>query len=349
MSDLFYITRCRATVDLKEQAEGGNGTSLPNTNVTVFLTKSYAVLTSITVTPKPVSSARYFAGVVFDESRPNPTSFQVFILDSNGARVSIPFSWQVRGAQGADQALWTPFSLGSSLKAWYDANYPESISITSGQVSQWADRSGNGLHLTQTTPSPRPGFVENAINGLSAVAFYGVDDYMEKTGISIIPRTIYAVAKWSGDSTATFARIVHMGNPTNNIAFLGKANGSNDYATFFGNGTTWNDTAGNTPSKSVANNSILGVVNSGATAIPYFNGTAQNSKVGTSSNAILLLIGAGSSTAHFWNGNIGEVLICDTALSQTDRQKLEGYLAWKWKLEANLPISHPYRYVQPLA
>lgn len=349
MSDLFLINSCRATVELKEQAEAGVGTSSASTNVTVFLAKSYATLTSVTVTPKPTSSGRYFPGVVFDESRPNPTSFQVFILDSLGARVSVPFSWQVRGSQGADLSLWSPFSLGSTLKAWYDANYPESISITSGQVSQWADRSGNGLHLTQATASPRPGFVENGINGLSAVAFGGVDDYMEKTGISIVPRTIYAVAKWSGGSTTTFARVVHMGNPSNNVAYLGKADGSNDYATFFGNGSSWNDTAANTPSKSVANNAIMGVVNSGASAIPYFDGTAQNSKVGTSTDAVLLIIGARDATAQFWNGNIGEVIICDTALSTTNRQKLEGYLAWKWKLEANLPSTHPFRYVQPLA
>jgi len=349
MSSLFLINSCRATIELKEQAEAGNGTSSASTNVTVFLTKSFANLVSVTVTPKPTTSARYFVGVVFDESRPNPTSFQVFILDSAGTRVAIPFSWQVRGSQGADQSLWSPANLGSTLKAWYDGNYPESITITSGQISQWNDRSGNALHLTQVTASQRPGYVENGINGLSAVAFGGVDDYMEKTGISIIPRTIYAVAKWSGGSSTGYARVVHLGNPANNIAFVGKGNGSNDFATFFGNGAAWNDTASNTPSQSVANNSILGVINSGATAIPYFNGTAQNSKVGTSTDGTLLYVGSGSSVTQFWEGNIGEILICNTALSTTDRQKLEGYLAWKWKLEGNLPATHPYRYVQPLA
>ena len=30
-----------------------------------------------------------------------------------------------------------------------------------------------------------------------------------------------------------------------------------------------------------------------------------------------------------------------------DRQQLEGYLAWKWGLEANLPVDHPYKNAAP--
>jgi hypothetical protein len=30
-------------------------------------------------------------------------------------------------------------------------------------------------------------------------------------------------------------------------------------------------------------------------------------------------------------------------LSTADRQRLEGYLAWKWGLHANLPAGHPFR------
>jgi hypothetical protein len=33
----------------------------------------------------------------------------------------------------------------------------------------------------------------------------------------------------------------------------------------------------------------------------------------------------------------------------SDREKLEGYLAWKWGLEANLPNGHPYENAAPLA
>jgi len=46
---------------------------------------------------------------------------------------------------------------------------------------------------------------------------------------------------------------------------------------------------------------------------------------------------------HFLNGDIAEILVYDTALSDNDRQKVEGYLAWKWGLVAGLPVGHPYK------
>ena len=31
----------------------------------------------------------------------------------------------------------------------------------------------------------------------------------------------------------------------------------------------------------------------------------------------------------------------------TTRQLIEGYLAWKWNLQASLPADHPYKNVAP--
>jgi len=42
-------------------------------------------------------------------------------------------------------------------------------------------------------------------------------------------------------------------------------------------------------------------------------------------------------------GNIAEVIVYNTALSDADRQKVEGYLAHKWGLTAKLPADHPYK------
>jgi hypothetical protein len=37
-----------------------------------------------------------------------------------------------------------------------------------------------------------------------------------------------------------------------------------------------------------------------------------------------------------------------SALSDADRQKMEGYLAWKWNLQAKLPADHPYKQAAPV-
>ena len=38
----------------------------------------------------------------------------------------------------------------------------------------------------------------------------------------------------------------------------------------------------------------------------------------------------------------GEFMIFNKILSDTERQNLEGYFAWKWGLTANLPTNHPF-------
>jgi hypothetical protein len=43
------------------------------------------------------------------------------------------------------------------------------------------------------------------------------------------------------------------------------------------------------------------------------------------------------------NGFISEMVATSALLSTADRQRLEGYLAWKWGLQANLPAGHPFR------
>ena len=44
---------------------------------------------------------------------------------------------------------------------------------------------------------------------------------------------------------------------------------------------------------------------------------------------------------------IYEMLLYNAYLNTTDRQKVEGYLAWKWGLQANLPGGHPYASAAP--
>jgi hypothetical protein len=45
---------------------------------------------------------------------------------------------------------------------------------------------------------------------------------------------------------------------------------------------------------------------------------------------------------------MSEIVIYNQVLSTAQRQQVEGYLAWKWGLQANLPTStHPYKAIKP--
>ena len=62
-------------------------------------------------------------------------------------------------------------------------------------------------------------------------------------------------------------------------------------------------------------------------------------------NCELLVIGNISEfTNRTLNGGIASLIIYNSVLSITDRQRIEGYLAWKWWGTGNaiLQTSHPY-------
>jgi hypothetical protein len=50
-----------------------------------------------------------------------------------------------------------------------------------------------------------------------------------------------------------------------------------------------------------------------------------------------------SYTKRQWIGKLGELLIYNFVLSDKQIQQIEGYLAHKWGLLANLPSNHPYK------
>lgn len=108
---------------------------------------------------------------------------------------------------------------------------------------------------------------------------------------------------------------------------------------------TWHPGALNTPA-------VVGMVWNGSTTVATVDGTpfanvgapftAANQQTPARVGSAALTLAA-PATAGGGNAQVGEVVICDTALSTADRQKLEGYLAWKWGLAENLPNDHPYR------
>jgi hypothetical protein len=45
--------------------------------------------------------------------------------------------------------------------------------------------------------------------------------------------------------------------------------------------------------------------------------------------------------------DVAEIALYSVVLNTTQIQIIEGYLAWKWGLQANLPVGHPYRSAAP--
>lgn len=84
------------------------------------------------------------------------------------------------------------------LGLWLDANDVSTIVLDgSNTVSQWLDKSGLGRHASQGSPSFRPSYPRNNINGLNGVVFVGTNKHM--AGTSLIAAdggyTMFGVAK----------------------------------------------------------------------------------------------------------------------------------------------------------
>ena len=221
---------------------------------------------------------------------------------------------------------------------WLDAVIIAFTKDSNGLVSQWNDKSGNGHHATQSTESLKPISGTATINGNNALKFDGTDDRLENSSLTTgQPFSVFAVIKddissgsfrtwWSGDSGAT-------------RSFLQNSNGNNR--------SMWADSYLYNGS-STTNNEIWTAEFNGSSSVLYVDGTAGSTgNVGDNSiNGFWIGEENGSSDPN-WNGLIGEILIFDAILSEADRQKIEGYLAHKWGLEASLPADHPYKNATP--
>ena len=266
---------------------------------------------------------------------------------------------------------WTPANIGvgspfRSSMVWLDPSDTNTLVgsiVSGGKISKMSDKSGNNHHAEQNTSAKQPTLVLNGLNGKSVLRYDGLTNgtaLINNTvtyGGSHAP-TIFAVAYKTGPGQAGpnsgWRCIIYLGGLTSNYnAFFGAY--LDNYITFFGNGTNaWNPstTDANSPAISMANGfAAWSVVNDPITkvATPYVNGGAFATRNGTMNNTSTgYMLGGAATTQHF-PGDIAEVLMLPTAIVTTDiRQRIEGYLAHKWGLTAQLPANHPYKNSPPM-
>lgn len=229
--------------------------------------------------------------------------------------------------------LWTPQEFCPLL--WLDASDISSISIATG-VSQWRDKSGNGLDVSQSTGANQPSFVQNGINGRSAIDW----------GSSLNSRNLYRSV--SGYSPARYY----------GVADYDGANPSAGYATLYGhnfsvpvdvlqvnlNSTNWY------PGSSSVQTFLNGSSNSSFTCLPTISDPfVFGTDNGTSFNRTDLWIGSDRALSNRgWVGKIGEIISLRSIPNSRERSIIEGYLAWKWGLAGSLLSTHPFYNRPPL-
>ena len=258
---------------------------------------------------------------------------------------------------GRSQRLWTPSEITTAL--WLDAADAGTITKNgSNLISQWNDKSGNSRHASQGTSGKQPTYSATAFNGYPAVVSDGVDDRMEGnlvfSGGQPDNYFIYAALK--------IGTLKNSGNDTQNRLFnqyydASKFNiicscGVYDGSKYVAHHDTYPPSGGYLGGSSAIQNNtsiLIGFGRLSGMRDIWINGVSDASQTGAesyTSTACSKYGLFGDDGYHRLNASTGEIIACAYPPTST-RQKLEGYLAHKWGLTANLPADHPYKFGPP--
>jgi len=261
------------------------------------------------------------------------------LTESTRLTLAKSFTW--------NESVWNPSMISTVL--WLDANDSATITQSSGAVSQWNDKSGNGRNFTQSTSANRPTYASTGLNNKPTLEF-GADDFMELTsGLISQLYTIVCVANASSLSTNSVLFAGGSKVNSNPRQQLDRDNTTLRVINRNDGGTITDATQGTITSAAyiqtgTQSSTLAGVSLNGNTL------TTAAAVTGTTSITVYT-IGAlfpGSSTAGaFHNGDISEIVYVAGEPSTSTRQRIEGYLAWKWGLTSNLPAGHPYKTIGP--
>lgn len=249
---------------------------------------------------------------------------------------------------------WSP--IDSSAQLWLDADDVSTISIVSGLVSQWNDKSGNGNHFDQPNSSWRPVVQANAI-GTKPSIFINTGKSLGRNSTSIL-RSVnggsITVLKRHRNPALTSQYVAHAklyasnaGPTPNKLQGGARRNNADANTSVSADASTDNNFAIFT----VAVNYLTGALLIGTNGV-YKNGPAMpTTGVSEDSTSVMALggnTGAYSAPTSFNNANFGgdiaELIILPNS---TDYQKAEGFIAHKWGLTSLLASDHPYKTVAP--
>jgi hypothetical protein len=247
---------------------------------------------------------------------------------------------------GSTNAAWDPSSITTRL--WLDMDDQTTFTSSSGNVTAIADKSGNNYTFNAASGSTLTA-VNTAQNNKNILRFDGNSDATSYTGVGF---STTAVHKWffvvkvtasdSHDALVTFTK----SNPTLQMIMFNMSGAgvfSGDW--YMNPGTSMTGNSTNLLNQWVMLSAEFDIPNGQATLA--LNATEYNTNVAQSG---LSTMGTGSVRLNDYQNNAdsdwGEVIFTED-VTQSNSDKIEGYLAHKWGLTADLPSSHPYKTSAP--
>lgn len=241
------------------------------------------------------------------------------------------------------QSTKTRLPVTSNLSIWVDATDAATITESGGSVSQWNDKSGNGINFSQGTSSNRPTISKDSTTGNQFISFDGSNDFLQASSTVLANKsslTWFVVLKWNSGSAADYEPFMattnsgstldhgafHYVNPSNYGAcypFYASGNGNYDGNNLYTSGATYIIEA-------VADGTNYLVSRNGATEgfVTFSGGTGT-----TTNNALInICYQPQGGTSRWGKFDIGEILIYTAKLSGSEIQSVRTYLNEKWRV-----------------
>lgn len=240
------------------------------------------------------------------------------------------------------------------LRLWLDGNDPAGsgfLPSNGSAVTTWRDKSGWFYNLNMTNT---PTYATNIANGNAAISFsgtqYGTVAIPAQTFIAALD--VFVVYRFTG-AAPTYSYIFdRSAAPVNSgSGTISNFNGSVSVAN---NGAIVTYVTQYNTSLSIMNCRISQASSATSFYEQFSNGTLQSVVSGSPAAGFTpydaspnFSVGSARSTTNF-AGFMCEVVAFNVYLNVTQRQQMEGYLAWKWGLQASLPGGHPFSAASPV-
>ncbi len=226
----------------------------------------------------------------------------------------------------------------ANLQTWFDATDSQTLTVSGGKVTSVANRAGvDSATQANSANQPTLNASNAAFNGLPTLTFSG-NQHLNGFNTSYLNSSSYTIFTVSAvDAGGNQYLLGSNSGGTNTSLHFGYRDSTTFTLAQFNNDLNYSPT---TPAQSYNGSSEVamdwsGKLDTASGHAIYFNG---GSSVASSGNTDALIsqtttsgiLGAGFNNSAPFNGDVGEVLIFNTALSDAQRAAVDAYLQTKW-------------------
>ncbi|VGO18691.1 Ig-like domain-containing protein [Pontiella sulfatireligans] len=229
-------------------------------------------------------------------------------------------------------------AVGYNPDIWLDASDASSIVLSSGNVQQWNDKSGNGYHAFAPASSNRPAY--DSVKG--SIEFDGIDDGLKISGGSA----------YGPGNEVTFFVVAQLDDVSRPQSFLTDVSATTFSKRFALHYQQWSfsgylpliDNTSLTHDNKNYDLHMVGALYDGTTFSTSIDGSnpplTSTAAAGDSGSSDLVLGSFLNLTGNALDGRIHEIIIYRKALATTEFAAVEKYLSDKWGLP--LEETHPF-------